>query len=225
MAALAACLLTGFSIGQDYLDGGHVQSSRGTSDPGLAGMLRWLDQPVTTFPWYTDSTSTDGRALYQQGVPETTFTPFKEYYTPIGQPVVQLGQGISTPFSVDLSKRTPAYVYYGTGQGLPYSQYAALTPSRTNDLWIQGTGNWTQYVAVPIGTQLKLIANVPVAGPGGFYEVVQTGTPALNYNTYQFLQGYNTMTFNAGQAGRHMLYYVVNNQPSDVVIIDVFAQD
>lgn len=219
MAALAVSLLTGFSIGQDYLEGGNVQSSRGTSDPALAGMLRWLDQPVTTFPWYTE-----GGAFYQQGVPETTFIPFREYYTPIGQPVVQLGQGISTPVSVDLSQRTPAYVYYGTGQGLPYSQYAALTSSRTNDLWIQGTGNWTQYAAVPIGTQLNLIANVPVAGPGGFYEVVQTGSPTLNYNTYQFLQGYNTMTFNAGQAGRHMLYYVVNNQPSDVVIVDVFAQ-
>jgi hypothetical protein len=32
------------------------------------------------------------------------------------------------------------------------------------------------------------------------------------------------MNFNAAQVGRHMLYFVVNNQPSHVVIVDVLAQ-
>ena len=32
------------------------------------------------------------------------------------------------------------------------------------------------------------------------------------------------MNFNADQVGRHMLYFVVNNQPSNVVVVDVFAQ-
>jgi len=32
------------------------------------------------------------------------------------------------------------------------------------------------------------------------------------------------MTFTATQIGRHMLYFVVANQPSNVVVIDVFAQ-
>jgi hypothetical protein len=32
------------------------------------------------------------------------------------------------------------------------------------------------------------------------------------------------MNFNADQIGRHMLYFVVNNQPSNVVVVDVFAQ-
>jgi hypothetical protein len=32
------------------------------------------------------------------------------------------------------------------------------------------------------------------------------------------------MDFNAGQVGRHTLYFVVNNQPSNVVVVDVFAQ-
>jgi hypothetical protein len=32
------------------------------------------------------------------------------------------------------------------------------------------------------------------------------------------------MNFNADQVGRHMLYFVVSNQPSNVVIVDVFAQ-
>ena len=32
------------------------------------------------------------------------------------------------------------------------------------------------------------------------------------------------MNFNADQVGRHILLFVVNNQPSNVVIVDVFAQ-
>jgi hypothetical protein len=32
------------------------------------------------------------------------------------------------------------------------------------------------------------------------------------------------MNFNADQVGRHMLYFVVNNQPSNVVVVDVFSQ-
>jgi hypothetical protein len=32
------------------------------------------------------------------------------------------------------------------------------------------------------------------------------------------------MNFNADQVGRHMLYFVVNNQPSNMVVMDVFAQ-
>jgi hypothetical protein len=32
------------------------------------------------------------------------------------------------------------------------------------------------------------------------------------------------MNFKADQVGRHMLYFVVDNQPSNVVIVDVFAQ-
>jgi hypothetical protein len=42
--------------------------------------------------------------------------------------------------------------------------------------------------------------------------------------TYQFNPGYNTMNYQAAQVGRHMLYFIVNNQPSNVVVVDVFAQ-
>jgi hypothetical protein len=84
--------------------------------------------------------------------------------------------------------------------------------------------NWTQYLVSPAGTVLKLIAHVPLGGSGGFYEIVQNETTSLKYRTYQFFQGYNTMDYNADQIGRHMLYFVVNNQPSNVVIADVFSQ-
>jgi len=191
--------------------------TRANSDPGLAGMLKWLDAPVPNFPWYTT-----GGSFYSQPYSYTTFSPFTEYYVTSGAPVVD--GIISNPTRFDITQKTPSNVYYGAGVGLPYTQYASTVPSKTNDLWIQGATNWTQYVVSPVGTWLQLTAYAPVEGPAGFYEMLQTGTTSSKYRTYQFNQGYNTMNFYADQVGRHMLYFVVNNQPSNVVVVDVFAQ-
>lgn len=214
-AILAACLLIGSSSGQDDSALRAVTSSR-YDDPGLAGMLRWLDQPVPAFPWYTT-----GGSFYSQPYSETTFSPYKEYYAPAK--TTSTSGIISNPAKFDITGRAPSVVYYGGGSGLPYSQYASLY-SKTNDLWIQGRNNWTQYAVVPVGTWLQLVAHVPVGGAAGFYETVQTDTAATKYMTYQFSSGYNSMSYYAGSVGRHMLYFVVNNQPSNVVIVDVFAQ-
>ena len=172
---------------------------------------------MVSFPWYTT-----GGSFYSQPYSDTTFSPFTEYYVTSGTPIV--GGIISNPTKFDIAQRTPTIVYYGAGVGLPYTQYVSTMPSNTNDLWVQGATNWAQYVVTPVGTWIQLVANAPVGGPAGFYEIVQTDTTTVKYNTYQFNPGYNTMNFNADQVGRHMLYFVVNNQPSNVVIVDVFAQ-
>jgi len=202
----------------DWLEGGYVRSSdRSIVDPGIAGMLRWLDAPVSNFPWYSSDLT-----FYKNPVASTTFSPYQQYYARTGSPVV--GGIISNPTKFDITQKIPSSVFYGAGVGLPFSQYASVVPSKTNDLWIQGATNWTQYVVSPVGTWLQLVAYAPVEGPAGFYEMTQTDTAAPKYSTYQFSQGYNTMNFYADQVGRHMLYFVVNSQPSNVVIVDVFAQ-
>jgi len=208
MAALSACLLIGMVCGQD----------RSMIDPGIAGMLQWLDTPVSNLPWYSSDLT-----FYKQPVADTTFSPFTEYYATTGSPVV--GGIISNPTKFDITQKTPSAVYYGAGVGLPFTQYASVVPSKTNDLWIQGATNWTQYVVSPVGTWLQLIAYAPVEGPAGFYEMIQTGTTSSKYSTYQFNEGYNTMNYKAEEVGRHMLYFVVNSQPSNVVIVDVFSQE
>ena len=169
------------------------------------------------FPWYTT-----GGSFYSQPYSDTTFSPFTQYYATTGMPVV--GGIISTPVKFDIAQKTPSSVYYGTGQALPYTQYVSTVPSKTNDLWVQGATNWTQYVVTPVGTWIQLVANAPLGGPAGFYEMTQTDITSSKYSTYQFNQGYNTMNYNADQVGRHTLYFVVNNQPSNVVVVDVFAQ-
>lgn len=214
--ALTAYLLISVGFGDDWLGGGYVGSSRTSDDPGLAGMLKWLDQPVPSYPWYTA-----GGSFYSQRYGEATFWPFREYYTTTGAPA---SSGIiSDPARFNIAQKTPSKIYYGTGQGLPYSQYAATVPSKTNDLWIQGAIDWSQYVVTPLGTWLQLVAYSPVEGPAGFYEMIHADAMSSKYKTYQFYQGYNTMTFKADQLGRHMLYFVVNNQPSNVIVVDVFA--
>jgi len=218
---IIASLIAG-SGGQDYLSGGYVgrYDRASTMDPGIAGMVRWLDAPVPSFPWYSSS----GADFYRQTVPATTFWPFREYYyyAPAG---AAAGSGIvSTPAKFDISQQMPSSVYYGAGQGLPYSQYLSTMPSRTNDLWIKGPTNWTQYLVIPVNTALQLVAHTPEGGAGGFYETVQAESVSTRYKTYQFFPGYNSMTYNANQIGRHMLYFVIDNQPSNLVIVDVFAE-
>ena len=211
---------TGANPGQEKKTGDNLveSSSQSTSYQGLASLENWLNQPTNYFPWY----SSDGSTFYSQGYSESTFSAFREYYATTGTPVV--GGIISTPIKFDIAQKTPTTVYYGVGQALPYSQYVSSMPSNTNDLWVQGATSWSQYVVSPVGTWLQLVANAPVGGSAGVYEIVQTDTTATKYSTYQFNPGFNTMNFNADQVGRHLLYFVVNNQPSNVVIVDVFAQ-
>lgn len=217
MAVLAVFLLMGVSSGQEDLESGYVGYSR-PDDPGLAGMIRWLDQPVNSYPWYT----TTGDSFYSQPYSETTFSPYKEYYTTAG--TRPAGGIVSNPAKYDITGKAPSAVYYGAGVGLPYSQYTSTAPYKTGDLWIQGANNWTQYVVCPVGTWLQLVANVPAGGSAGFYEVVQTDATTTGYMVYQFSAGYNSMNYLADQVGRHMLYFVQNSQPSNVVVVDVFSQ-
>jgi len=226
MTALAACFMIGIACGEDGPEGQEWLGTESVSgsdrsmimDEGIRGMVRWMDRPVPNFPWYTV-----GGSFYTEGYNESTFSSFTEYYVTSDTTVVVDGI-VSDPTTFNITQKTPSVVYYGAGVGLPYAQYAATVPSETNDLWILGATNWTQYVVSPVGTWLQLVAYAPVEGPAGFYEMIQTNTTDSRHKTYQFNQGYNTMNFNADQVGRHMLYFVVNNQPSNVVIVDVFAQ-
>jgi hypothetical protein len=113
--ALAACLLTGTISGQDYLSGGYVSSFDRSSmmDPGIAGMVRWLDEPVPSFPWYSSSDV----SFIRQAVPATAFSSYNEYYSTAA---ASSASGIiSGPVKFDVTQGTPSSVYYGAGQGLP----------------------------------------------------------------------------------------------------------
>ena len=225
LIVIVAILFLGIScaIGNSDGNNGKGDGNKGKGDGKMGSSGDYLNPNAISsgsypnFPWYST-----GGSFYSQGYSQITFSPFSEYYTTSGTPVV--GGIISTPVQFDITQKTPSKIYYGTGQALPYTQYVSTVPSRTNELWVQGATDWSQYVVSPVGTWLQLVAYAPDGGSAGFYEMVQTSATSPKYNTYQFNQGYNTMNFNADQVGRHILLFVVNNQPSNVVIVDVFAQ-
>jgi hypothetical protein len=172
-------------------------------DKGIAGMVYWLDLPV----------------------PGSTFAPYREYYTATAAPsIFVMREAVSSPVLYDIAGRTPAGVYYRNGQWMSYTSYATSRFTQSNDLWISGQSYWTQYAAIPVGSSLQLLANVPSSGMGSFFMLIQTNAVSTDYEAAQFNSGYNSMSFVAGKTGRHMLYFVVNNQQSNVVIVDVFSQ-
>jgi len=127
---------------------------------------------------------------------------------------------ITAPVSFNILGREPADVYV-TGQQLPipYSQYRTYATSLgASTLWIQGTNSWAQYAQVPLGSSLSLIAVASSPGNGYLYEVYPDGrTSTSQYN----FDPYSMIGFYADRVGRHMLFFVMGNQVSNGIIIDV----
>ena len=105
----------------------------------------------------------------------------------------------------------------------PSSQYASYVPSE-NTLLISWATIPTQYVANPVGTPVQLVANVPKGGDGRLYTVVESSNLSIESESYKFDPGSNVMDFDVKKAGRHMIYFRVDNLTSNVIIMDVFNQ-
>jgi plastocyanin len=144
---------------------------------------------------------------------------FSQYYRSTSEaPKDQL----TTPTQIDLKGMEPATIYFGSTQkAVPYSQYQtyALTTG-ANSLWIQGASSWTQYAMVPQGSMLTMITMSSSGGQGYLYEVYPDGT--LDKNGYYFYP-YNQIGFYADQVGEHQLFFNIDGQPSNVIVIDVIA--
>ena len=144
---------------------------------------------------------------------------FSQYYRSTSEaPKDQL----TSPTKIDLKGMEPATLYFGSTQkAVPYSQYQtyALTTG-TNSLWIQGASSWTQYAMVPQGSMLTMITMSSSGGQGYLYEVYPDGT--LDKNGYYFYP-YNQVGFYADQVGEHQLFFNIDGQPSNVIVIDVIA--
>jgi hypothetical protein len=188
------------------------------------------DHPGFSFPWYSSDISFSGSGFNLSSDFNAShelfsaFSFFRGFYL---NPGMSGASGIIAPIKFDITHKEPARLYFGDGHELQYSRYVTTSISRNNELWIQGSSagsiDWSQYVICPSGALLQLVAYSPEGGQAGFYEIVQNDAKTLTYQTYQFYPGYNTMNFPANRVGRHILLYVVNNQPSNAVIVDVFA--
>ena len=146
---------------------------------------------------------------------------FSEFYINTSIPVIS---GF-TPVKFDVTHRMPSRIYFGSGQEVLYTQYqSAMAASRGNELWIQKGADWSQYAIVPVGTGMQFIAFTPAGGQADYYELLQTNSLNTTGKRLDFYSGYNSLNFMADKVGRHVLFFVLNNQPSNSIIIDVIAQ-
>ena len=116
-----------------------------------------------------------------------------------------------------ISGHEPSTVYFG-GQATSYSAFSSGYFG-TNSLWIMGSWSWTQYAYCPLGAYLQLLAYSSSGGSVDFYEIYESGR--VEKDPRRFWPGYSRISFYADEPGRHVLLFVVNNQPSNAVIIDV----
>jgi hypothetical protein len=124
--------------------------------------------------------------------------------------------------------KAPALVIGGSasapGQTGSSSNYpGAYQDSNNNYLWIENVQGRAQYSSIPQYSRTSLVASTSNGGQGQFYELIQSTTSPSTYNSYNvnFQPGSNQIGFDASIVGRHILFYIISNQPSNVVIVDV----
>ncbi|VVB72988.1 Uncharacterised protein [uncultured archaeon] len=129
------------------------------------------------------------------------------------------------PVKMDITRKTPSRIYFGDGQKVTYVQYqSSVASARGNELWIQKGADWSQYAIVPEGTGVPLIAFSSTGGQADYYELLQTDNQNIIGKRMDLYSGYTSLSFPADKVGRHILLFVLNNQPSNAIIIDVISQ-
>lgn len=151
----------------------------------------------------------------------SAYSFFSEFYINTSVPVI----GGFTPIKIDVTHKMPAKIYFGSGREVTYTQYqSAIATARGNELWIQKGLDWSQYAIVPARTGMQFIAFAPAGGQADYYEIVQTDALNITVKPVNFYSGYNSINFLADKVGRHILLFMLNNQPSNAIIIDVISQ-
>jgi plastocyanin len=151
------------------------------------------------------------------GYSQSDLEKFSQYYS---QAAEKPAQQLSAPAKISLNEVEPETLYFGSQQkSMAYSQYKSnALASGTNSLWIAGTSSWTQYAVVPLGSEISMIAISPSGGHGYLYEIYPDGT--LYTNSYS-LYPYNEIGFYADEVGEHQMFFNINGQPSNVIVIYV----
>jgi hypothetical protein len=131
--------------------------------------------------------------------------------------------GISKPsyngtYGMDFSEST-MMVYVGQSS-IPLNMYQTAVG---NYLWIEGPQAWSQYASIPQYSTISLVAHAPTGGQGEIFEMYPTDSTQGIYKgiAYYFDPGYNRLMYRGEVAGRHYLSFVIDDQPSNSVIIDV----
>lgn len=203
----------------------NTQSSGAWSETPISGQNSLLGGTQQIAAFQMNFNGTMSRSLGQIISPGLTqnLSPvlqYSQYYKIMPQTP---SKPLTSPTKYELSQE-PAMLYFGgsgSQKAITYSQYQSYaTYTGQNSLWIQGPASWTQYAAVPQGASLSLLAVSPSGGYGYLYEIYPDGT--LDKQGYYFYP-YDQISFYADQEGQHLLMYVIEGQPSNIVVIDVVS--
>lgn len=150
----------------------------------------------------------------------SAYSFFSHFYINTSMPIA----GGFAPVKIDVNQRLPSKIYFGSGKEILYTQYqSAISASRGNELWIVKNQDWSQYAIVPQGSGMQFVAFAPAGGQADYYEILQTDAQNITSKRVNFYTGYNGLNFLADRVGRHILLFVLNNQPSNAIIIDVIS--
>ena len=199
------------------------QAASGTSSSGAGSSASWSEKPLGQSQRQSISQgiiqSDSGSVSGSQSVSQNSVLQYSQYYKMAPQAP---SQPLTAPVQYQLPGQEPSMLYFGSSQkAVQFSQYqTSASYAGMNSLWIQGASSWTQYAQIPQGASLSMIAVAPTNGNGYMYEANPDGT--LIKNGYLFYP-YNQMGFYADTIGQHLLFFMVNGQPSNVVVVDVIA--
>ncbi len=113
--------------------------------------------------------------------------------------------------------REPSSVYVGDRSTSYYAYQSSYMG--TNSLWIMGSSSWAQRIVCPQGAYISMLAYSSSGGWADFYRIYPD--ERLVSRSYTLYPGYSRLIFEADEVGRHILFFVLNNQPSNVAIVDV----
>ena len=186
--------------------------STGSQSAGKSLQMQITNPAIASLPVYSAAQTAAVEASSQIDLQK-----FSSYYR---MDAPESEAQLTSPAEIELNDLAPQMIYYGSDQkAVPYSQYQSYAASTgANSLWISGKSSWTQYAVVPIGSYLDMIAITPAGGYGNLYKIYPDAT--LDRNDYSFYP-YNLIGFYASDLGEHQLFFNVDGQPSNVIVIYV----
>jgi plastocyanin len=196
-----------------------VSTTTSTSQPLIAGSTSQSSTTISTSQVQTQAIVQQGiSSQVGQKVNSDSILQYSQYYSMSSS--VAPGTHIIAPQKYSI-QNIPTTLYFGYQmQEVPYSQYQTYaTYKGGNSLWIRGATSWTQYAKVPQGSSLYLLATTSPGGNGYLYEIKPSGI--LSKNSFNFFSGNSQIGFNADEIGQHILLFVIGNQVSNSIIIDV----
>jgi len=189
---------------------GALGSGSQIADRGIQMQIAEPDIPVSAVRRQAQTTA----SLYPG---QTDLQKFSSYYSMESS---EFDAQLASPAEIEFDEVAPETIYYGSAQkAVPYSQYQIYaTSTGANSLWISGSSSWTQYAVIPIGSYLSMIATTASEGHGDLYEIYPDGK--LDKRAYSFYP-YTQLGFYAGKLGEHQLFFNIDGQPSNVIVIYV----